>query len=388
MTQQLRRVTTILSDFEILELVGTGAFSHVFKAKSRKGLYNNEFVAVKAIDLEGMNQVPNINIMQEIEIHCKVSDHPNIVQLYDHFERDGFLFIVLYLCNGGTLRMLIDGFNTLPIEIVRYFTGEIVKGIIELHEKGVVHRDFKAANIFLQFPNVEEPILDYSKVYAKLMHRFEEFKPLVMIGDFGFAREFENNMNTYAGTPLFMSPELLMGQEYTYKTDLWSLGVIMYKMIVGTYPVVAGTIPLLQRKIREPIDYSQVPHEIKPLLKGLLSLNAEDRITIEELLTDPFFDSLNTSNFSDIKALQAQWSVEFKVILSYMACLGLKLRIIGFKILYDSSLKINHFLNFEFLKYLKILNLKLPRHFSEPDNEDYQQLIDCLINLEIKFNLY
>lgn len=191
--------------------IGCGSFSKVFKGYHKK---TNVRVAIKKISLNGINDPSLIeHIWQEIEL-MKSLDHPNIVKFYEAIIKKDYVYIIIEYCNSGDISKYI----TSPCN--EKFAKDIIKQVADalkyLNEKKVIHRDLKPKNILLTNNNI------------------------VKIADFGFARIIKDEKNelmeTLCGTPLYMAPEIVTIKKYTNKSELWSLGIIMYEILTGYHP--------------------------------------------------------------------------------------------------------------------------------------------------------
>jgi serine/threonine protein kinase len=190
--------------FNTNHILGHGSFSIIYKGLRTT---DNTVVAIKKIyKIVSLQYIKNeINIMKSL-------DHPNIAKLYDviYENHNNKVYIILEYCNGGDLSKYISKKRNKYDN--KYFQ-EILEGMKYLYDNNIMHRDIKPANF--------------------LIHNHS-----IKITDFGFAKSFEQNelYSTFCGSLLYMSPEILKNQQYTYNTDLWSLGVILYELIVKEHP--------------------------------------------------------------------------------------------------------------------------------------------------------
>ena len=188
--------------------IGRGNYGTVYKVVHRA---TNKVYCLKQIVMEAYSDDERALAEQEVEV-LRTLDHPGIVRYYEHFVADDSLCVVMAYCEGGDLARVIkqradrgDFFS--EGEILDWFV-QIVMALHHIHTKRILHRDLKTQNIFIS-------------------------KNLVKLGDFGIAKVMEGSMtaaSTVIGTPYYMSPEVCQSQRYSYKSDVWALGCILYEM--------------------------------------------------------------------------------------------------------------------------------------------------------------
>jgi serine/threonine-protein kinase ULK/ATG1 len=241
--------------------IGSGAFSDVFKAVD---LTNNETVAVKRIDLAKVKKSKRLRA--ELEIMRSLT-HPNIVHMLDvHSAEPHYVYLVLEYCQGGDLSHLLKRRHRTGLgesEALDYF-GQLVEAVKYRREvHGIVDRDIKPQNILLTSDG------------------------RIKLTDFGFSRVLAADAmaETVCGSPLYMAPEILAKQVYSDKSDLWSLGAVLYELLVGTPPYRADNIVTLLHEINKgpPRIPSHLSPSIEDLLRGLLQRNECQRIGWREL---------------------------------------------------------------------------------------------------------
>ncbi|KAF9429367.1 Cell cycle serine/threonine-protein kinase cdc5/MSD2 [Entomortierella beljakovae] len=214
-------------------------------------------------------------LFAEIKIHQGLT-HENIVKYYHCFEDDDFVYLVLELCESKTLMELIKRRKRLTEPEVRYYMREIVAGCSYLHRTAsVIHRDLKLGNIFLTGD----------------MH--------VRIGDFGLATLIvkDERKKTICGTPNYIAPEILFDTDngHSFEVDIWSIGVIMYTLLVGKPPFQTTEVKAIYKNIRDnnyvfPDDL-QISEDAKNLVSALLTPTPASRPSVENVLSHPFFAS-------------------------------------------------------------------------------------------------
>ena len=159
------------------------------------------------------------NHISESQALYRCNGSENVAQLVEEFQQEGQTFIVTKFQQGGNLLSYLEslGVNLLPEDKARHIFAQIAKGIREVHDNNIVHRDLKHLNVFI---NDSGPL------------------PRVRIGDFGLACLIENDEQivSQAGTPAYMAPEVAAGDHYSFAADIWSLGVILYALLSSKLP--------------------------------------------------------------------------------------------------------------------------------------------------------
>jgi len=251
------------------KVIGRGSSSIVYKGI---GLLTGEKVAIKQIYCKGLRPIEMEHLRTEIEIMKKVN-HKNIIRLVDviNNQDDNIIYIITEFCDKGTLQdILID--QDLNESKIQTYIRQIAEGLRYLQSFNVVHRDLKLSNILLTKDNT------------------------IKIADFGFAKETNNNeelMKTLCGTPGFMAPEILFRYKYGSKSDLWSLGMILYHLIYKSHPYdpVSNMIELTHKIRNVKITYPyrrDVSDSCLSLMKALLIVNPVRRITWDDFYRHPW----------------------------------------------------------------------------------------------------
>lgn len=207
----------------------------------------------------------------EIAIH-KSLNHANVVGFHGFFEDDDFVFVVLEICRRRSLLELHKRRKAVTEPEARYYMSQLLKGVQYLHNNRVIHRDLKLGNIFLN-DDME-----------------------VKIGDFGLATKIEfdgERKKTLCGTPNYIAPEVLCKKGHSYEVDVWSLGCILYTLLVGKPPFETSCLKETYNRIKK--NNYTIPWHINPpaslLIKRMLHADPTKRPTIAELQTDEFFTS-------------------------------------------------------------------------------------------------
>lgn len=211
-------VTKKEDKFELIEKVGRGGMGVVFKARDR---ILDRIVALKLLSPELSHNREAVQRFLKEAKACATLNHPHIVTIYEAGMMKDTLYISMEFIDGPTIKKLIEEHGQLPPKHVIFIIAQICKGLDYAHSKGIVHRDIKPGNIMIN-----------DKKVAKIL-------------DFGLAKIMEEVRREYtvaSGTPYYMSPEQTLGEEIDHRTDIYSLGVTMYEMMVGRPPFVGGDV--------------------------------------------------------------------------------------------------------------------------------------------------
>ncbi|KAJ3275642.1 hypothetical protein HDV01_007645 [Terramyces sp. JEL0728] len=256
--------------YELQHQLGTGAFSEVKLGIEKK---TGVHFAIKIIDRTKCKGKEDM-IETEVKILQRI-DHPNIVKLYEMYEFEGKIYLVMELVTGGELFDLIVGRGCFQEKETAEFVKKILLAINYLHDNGIVHRDLKPENLLL----------------SEKSNRAE-----IKISDFGLSKIFNEVevMKTACGTPGYVAPEVLKRQGYGNQVDLWSLGVITYILLCGYPPFFDQKNAELFKKImagKYQFDHpwwDHISERAKDFVRRLLVVDIKKRYTAKEALNHPF----------------------------------------------------------------------------------------------------
>jgi serine/threonine-protein kinase len=230
--KEIAQASTLFAGrYEILRKLGQGGTAEVYKALDVR---TSKHVAVKIIEGPAAKTATWAErLLREVEL-LKSIRHPNVVEVYDGGRRDdGSPFLVMEYLEGETLGQLMRRTPMLPIELALVIAAEIAAGLAASHALGVIHRDVKPDNIFL----IEE---------GTAVRRAKVF-------DFGFARlqgaEGLTAKGFIVGTPEYMAPEQTLHDPTGARTDIYGLGVVLYRMITGSLPFEGDAATLLAQHL-------------------------------------------------------------------------------------------------------------------------------------------
>jgi serine/threonine-protein kinase len=267
--QELIGGTTFAGRYQIIEELGRGGMGVVYKAQDTK---LKRTVALKFLPPE-LTHVSDVKerFMREAQAAAAL-DHPNICTVYEFDEAEKKTFISMAYIEGQSLKKKIES-GPLELDETLKIATQVAEGLQEAHKKGVVHRDIKSANIMVT-----------EKDQAKVM-------------DFGLARIAGGALVTKEGmtmgTIAYMSPEQARGEEVDHRTDIWSLGVVLYEIFTGQLPFKgehdqAVVYSILKEKPKPITDLrSEIPMAIEQVVSKALEKNPNERYQhLEELVED------------------------------------------------------------------------------------------------------
>lgn len=283
---------TLAVRYEIKSVLGVGGMGMVYKASDRE---LGEVVAVKTLKPEMVHQDPSAldRFKTEIKLARRIA-HRNVVRTYDLGETNGVYFITMEFVEGRPLKELIESRGRLPVSVVLPIAKQLCRALEVAHEEGVIHRDIKPQNMVVQ-PDGVLKVMDFG--IARLVER-----P---------SAQGHTKAGMIIGTPDYMSPEQLFGEELDVRADLYAAGIVIYECLTGRLPYVASNAMELIAKVVEETPPS--PRELEPDIPASLSdlvmrVIAKDReqrprsaLELHDLLDGGAWRATTDARFADMK---------------------------------------------------------------------------------------
>uniref|UniRef100_A0A671XWR9 Protein kinase C n=1 Tax=Sparus aurata TaxID=8175 RepID=A0A671XWR9_SPAAU len=202
-----------LGDFDLIRVIGRGSYAKVLLVRLKK---NEQVYAMKVVKKELVHDDEDIDWVQtEKHVFEQASTNPFLVGLHSCFQTESRLFLVIEYVNGGDLMFHMQRQRKLPEEHARFYAAEICIALNFLHEKGIIYRDLKLDNVLL------------------------DHEGHIKLTDYGMCKEGirpGDTTSTFCGTPNYIAPEILRGEDYGFSVDWWALGVLMFEMMAGRSP--------------------------------------------------------------------------------------------------------------------------------------------------------
>ena len=272
-----------LSDFEKLQTVGLGSFGRVRLCRYKK---NDKVYVMKILKkMEIIKQKQVDHVYSEFNI-LSVLNHPFIVQLVGlNFDDPKYLYFIIEYVQGGELFTLLRTRGSFPLEQAKFYTAHIITIFEYLHGKNIIYRDLKPENILIN-----------KNGYLKLT-------------DFGFAKYLDNEKTyTLCGTPEYLAPEIILNKGHGKPVDWWTMGILLYEMLVGIDPFsdddpMQTYQKIIKGKINFPKDFDK---NAKSLIKHLLTADTTKRYGclkngVKDILNHRLFIGYDWKNFVFLK---------------------------------------------------------------------------------------
>ena len=270
------KITKVTGDIQIRKyikgrLLGKGGFAKCYEFTNME---TKQVTAAKVIPKKSLvKSRAKQKLISEIKIH-KSLHHPNIVNFEHYFEDSENVYLLIEICQNQTLNDLLKRRKKLTELEVQCYTIQIIKALKYLHSHRIIHRDLKLGNLFIN-----------EKMELK-------------VGDFGLATKLEfdgERKRTVCGTPNYIAPEILEGKTgHSFEVDIWSLGVIIYTLIIGKPPFETNNVKETYKRIKND-NYSfpenaLISEPSKELIQSILVLDPNKRPNLDQILVSDFFN--------------------------------------------------------------------------------------------------
>ncbi|XP_061081725.1 serine/threonine-protein kinase Nek5-like [Conger conger] len=261
-----------MDNYVIVRKIGEGSFGKAFLVTPKDG--SSKQCVIKEVNLRKMSAKEKEMSQKEAALLSRMK-HPNIVMFLKSFLERLNLYIVMEYCDGGDLMKRINmqrGVLFMENQVMDWFV-QICLGLKHIHDRKVLHRDIKSQNIFLANNGTK-----------------------VKLGDFGTARMLNNTMElarTCIGTPYYLSPEICENRPYNNKTDIWSLGCVLYELCTLKHPFEGSSLRQLVVKICRGRYNPVTPHyspDLCGLVTQLFKVTPRDRPSVNSILSKPFLE--------------------------------------------------------------------------------------------------
>ncbi|XP_066463760.1 serine/threonine-protein kinase Nek9 isoform X2 [Eleutherodactylus coqui] len=252
-----------------IRVLGHGAYG---EATLYRRTEDDSLVVWKEVGLARLSEKERRDALNEIVI-LSLLQHDNIIAYYNHFLDSNTLLIELEYCNGGNLfdKIVRQKEQLFPEEMVIWYLFQIVSAVSCIHRAGILHRDIKTLNIFLTKAN------------------------LIKLGDYGLAKQLNSEFSmaeTCVGTLYYMSPELCQGVKYSFKSDIWAVGCVLYELLTLTRTFDATNplnlcVKIVQGNWAVELDNSVYSQELIDIVRLCLQQDSEKRPSADEILERP-----------------------------------------------------------------------------------------------------
>lgn len=263
-----------IGKYQIFSEIQRGPITHVYKAVQTE---LQRVVLLKQLnpDMAGDDELRN-RFKQEGLVLAKIKS-PNVITIYDFGEEDGIPYLVTEFIEGETLADVLAKHRFIPWDVTFYILHQLTEALLAIHDQDLIHQDIKPENIFISA------------------------RGEIKLGDLGFSTFLKESEGAMQGTPAYLPPEIVLGAPLSFSSDLYSLGVVGYELLVGENPFFAENIQTVFNRIVNLTPTSihhmndEIPHPVSELVDRLINKNQEERFqTARELSTrlDQFLQSL------------------------------------------------------------------------------------------------
>ena len=278
----IRKNMFIADRYEIIDKVGSGGMSDVYKALDHK---LNRYVAVKVLKDEFSEDKSFVSKFKVEAQSAAGLAHPNIVNVFDVGDENGIYFIVMELVEGITLKKYIEKKGKLPVKEAVSIAIQIAQGIEAAHNNHIIHRDIKPQNIMI------------------------EDNGLIKITDFGIAMALNatqlTQTNSVMGSVHYLPPEQANGKGSTIRSDIYSLGILMFEMLTGKMPYRGDSaVEIALKQLKEPIpsvrdDDDSIPQSVENIILRACAKNPKNRYESARSMHEDLLTALNDERMDE-----------------------------------------------------------------------------------------
>jgi serine/threonine protein kinase/TolB-like protein/Flp pilus assembly protein TadD len=261
-----------IAHYRITTLLGEGGMGEVYLAEDAR---LGRRIALKLLPAQFTRDAERVRRFEQEARSASALNHPNIITIHEIGQTDSLHFIATEFIDGETLRQHIAGKRAKLDEVLDIAT-QVASALAAAHEAGIVHRDIKPENIMLRSRDQIVKVLDFglAKLALQSLAAVDTQEPTKTI--------VKTNPGLVLGTVQYMSPEQARGQEVDARTDIWSLGVVLYEMVAGRAPFEGETpshliVSIMEREPPPLSRYAQVPAELERIVTKTLRKNREER---------------------------------------------------------------------------------------------------------------
>jgi serine/threonine protein kinase len=282
-----------LADFHLLTTIGKGGFGKVLTVQKITGSQEDsgKVYAMKILKKQHVVDTRQVDSTKAERRILHNIEHPFVVKLRYAFQSQSKLYMVMDYYSGGSLYYHSERLGTFPADSVRFFAAEITLALDHLHQNGIIYRDLKLENVLLD----------------------EEGH--VALTDFGLSKDTligeDKLASTFCGTPVYVAPEIIERNPYSFSIDWWALGIVMYELLCGRVPFVSRDRRRMFQKIvscSPKFDHSGFTPDAKSVITGLLAKDPKHRLGCADernggrdgVLTHPFFVNHGFTNTAKI----------------------------------------------------------------------------------------
>jgi protein kinase X len=245
MDQKIKKLQVSLNEWSIIKTIGVGLFGKVRLARHKK---KGNYRAIKVLQKSQIMEMQQVDHIYSEYTLLKELDHPFIANLKGFTQDSKFVYLFLEYIPGGDIFTLLRNCEAFSNSRTKFYISQIIVTFDYLHKRNIIFRDLKPENILINKDG-----------YLKLT-------------DFGFAKKVEGKTYTICGTPGYMAPEILLSKGHAKSVDWWTLGVLLYEMVVGIDPFADDDILAIYEKILKcDVNYPKdMDSKVKSLCKHLL----------------------------------------------------------------------------------------------------------------------